>query len=263
MLLVFDVGNTNIVVGVYKNENLLCSFRMETYKERSADEYGMLIDQFLTYEGLSMEDVTDVIVSTVVPSVLYSIQHMVRKYFKVEAIIVSSEINTGLKISYDNPSQLGSDRIVNAVGALKKYGGPLIVIDFGTATTVCSLTEDWEFLGGTIAPGLKSSSNALFERTAALPKIEIEDPGSAIGRKINKSMQAGLLYGHMGAMEYIVKKMKEEMRLISKTEKEIKVIATGGMAAIIDDGVDNIDVVDKLLTLDGLYYLYEMNKNLF
>lgn len=260
MLLAFDVGNTNIVLGVFKDHKLLHNWRMETYNNKSADEFGMMINQLFKYEGISMKDIDDVIISTVVPSTLYTLQHMSRKYFGIRPIVIGPGIKTGLKIRYDNPEQVGSDRIVNAVAALTKYGGPLVIVDFGTATTFCAITEDWEYLGGSIAPGLKISSDALFEKTAKLPKVELEEPGTVLGKNTIESMQSGLVYGHMGVIEYICQKMKDELRNYGNPESHITVVATGGVASMMEQGVKCIDKVDKMLTLDGLAFIYEKNK---
>src|SRR5665648_621601 len=218
MLLAFDVGNTNIVLGVFKGGELIQNWRLETDNNKSADEYGMIVNQLFNYEGLNMKDIKDVIISTVVPSVLYTLQHLSMKYFNKRAIVIGPGIKTGLTIKYDNPKQVGADRIVNAVAGLAKYGGPLIIIDFGTATTFCAITENAEYLGGTIAPGIKISSDALF------------------------------------------KKMKIELQNVTPSGKVPKVIATGGLATLIDKGVECIDIVDKLLTLEGLQLIYDKNR---
>ena len=210
MLLAFDVGNTNIVLGVFKDGKMVTSWRLETDNRKSADEYGLIIHQLFQYEGLDVREIEDVIISTVVPSILYTLQHLSQKYFNRRAIVIGPGIKTGLVVKYDNPKQVGADRIVNAVAAHAKYGGALIIIDFGTATTFCAITEKAEYIGGTIAPGLKISSDALFEKTAKLPKVELEEPGHVICRNTNTSMQSGLVYGHMGVCEYIVKRMKTE-----------------------------------------------------
>ena len=261
MLLAFDVGNTNIVLGVFKEGKMITNWRLETDNNKSADEYGMIIGQLFNYEGLKVDDVKDVIISTVVPSVLYTLQHLSVKYFHRKAIVVGPGIKTGLVVKYDNPKQVGSDRIVNAVAAHAKYGGPLIIIDFGTATTFCAISEKAEYIGGTIAPGLKISSEALIEKTATLPKVELEEPGLVICRNTINSMQSGLVYGHMGMVDYIVNKMKKELKEYSgETGAEVKVIATGGLASLIDSGIDCIDYVDKMLTLEGLELIYRKNK---
>ncbi|MDR1496263.1 MAG: type III pantothenate kinase [Clostridiales Family XIII bacterium] len=259
MLLAFDVGNTNIVLGVFKDGELVQNWRMETMVSRSADEYGMMINQLFAYEGLDPVEVDDVIVSTVVPSVLYTLQHMSTKYFNSRALIVGPGIKTGLIVKYDNPSQVGADRIVNAVAALTKYGGPAVIIDLGTATTFCAVSDKWEYLGGSIAPGLKISSEALFEKTAKLPRVELDEPGRTICKNTSESMQAGLVYGHMGMIEYMCGKMKQELSDCCDG-KPVKVIATGGVAMMMADGVNCIDHVDKLLTLEGLNFIYEKNR---
>lgn len=261
MLLAFDVGNTNIVMGVFRDGQLLTNWRLETDNRKSADEYGMIVNQLFQYEGLDIRDVSDVIIATVVPSILYTLQHLSMKYFRRKAIVIGPGIKTGLVIKYDNPKQVGADRIVNAAAAVEKYGGPLIIIDLGTATTFCAVTEKGEYLGGTIAPGLKISSDALFEKTAKLPRVELEEPGRVICKNTNTSMQSGLVYGHMGMVDFIVRKMKEELKEYTGSDTEPTVIATGGLASLIDNGIDCIDVVDKLLTLDGLEILYRKNKN--
>lgn len=260
MLLAFDVGNTNIVLGVFKDGNLIQNWRLETDNNKSADEYGMIINQLFEYEGLDTKGVKDVIISTVVPSVLFTLQHLSMKYFKKRAIVVGPGVKTGLIIKYDNPKQVGADRIVNAVAALAKYGGPLVLVDFGTATTFCAVTENAEYLGGTIAPGIKIASDALFEKTAKLPKVELEEPGHTICRNTIESMQSGLVYGHMGMVDYIVKKMKLELEQLSPTGKTPTVVATGGLATLIESGIGCIDHVDKLLTLEGLELIYEKNR---
>jgi len=261
MLLAFDVGNTNIVLGVFKDGKLVTNWRLETDIRKSADEYGMIINQLFRYQELSPDDITDVIIATVVPSILYTLQHLSIKYFRRKAIVIGPGIKTGLVIKYDNPKQVGADRIVNAAAAVEKYGGPLIIIDLGTATTFCAVTDKAEYLGGTIAPGLKISSDALFEKTAKLPRVELEEPGHVICRNTNTSMQSGLVYGHMGMIDFIVSKMKEELKRETGSDKDPLVIATGGLATMIDNGIDCIDHVDKLLTLDGLEILYRKNKN--
>ena len=263
MLLAFDVGNTNIVLGVFKDGEMVTNWRLETDNRKSADEYGMVIHQLFQYENLDVNEVEDVIISTVVPSILYTLQHLSQKYFDTRAIVIGPGIKTGLVVKYDNPKQVGADRIVKAVAAHAKYGGPLIVIDLGTATTFCAITAKAEYIGGTIAPGLKISSDALFEKTAKLPKVELEEPGSVICRNTINSMQSGLVYGHMGLVEFIVKKMKRELAEYCKgeiSEEDIKVIATGGLATLVNSGVDCIDYVDKLLTLEGLEMIYRKNK---
>ena len=260
MLLAFDVGNSEIVLGVFLGSKLIKNWNMETMRHRTADEYGMIVNQLFEFEGLKLSDVKGVIVSTVVPSVLNSLQSMIQKYIGKRAMVVGPGIKTGLKIVYDDPAQVGADRIVNAVAALHKYGGPLIVIDFGTATTFCACTKDWSYIGGAIAPGLKISADALFEKTAKLPRVELDAPGSVICKNTIEGMQAGLVFGHRGSVEYITLRMKEELAAFDGSGEPVRVIASGGLAGLIETGTECIDVVDKLLTLDGLAFIYEKNR---
>ena len=263
MLLAIDVGNTNIVLGVFEGEKMVNSWRLATDNNRSADEYGVIIEQMFKHEGIEREDIEDVVISTVVPSLLFTLQHMCLKYYDNTPMIVETGIKTGLKIKCDDPRQIGSDRIVNSVSAHTKYGGPLIIIDFGTATTFCVVTEDAEFLGGAIAPGMKTSASALFEHTAKLPNVDLEKPEKVICKNTIENIQSGLIYGHMGMTKRLVESMKDE--LVSdygKKREDIKVIATGGMATMVESGVDFIDVIDRRLTLDGLVMIYEKNKGL-
>jgi len=261
MLLAFDVGNTNIVLGIFKDGKLLTNWRIQTENNKSADEYGMTINQLFNHEGFKTEDIKDIIISTVVPSVSFTLQHMFSKYFNLKAIVVEPGIETGLTVMYDDPKQVGADRIVNAVAAYEKYGGPLIVVDFGTATTFCAISENAEYLGGTIAPGLKITLDALVEKTSQLPKVELDEPGYVICKNTVQSMQSGLVYGHMGIVSFILEKMKKELSEITASDKPVKVIATGGIATLMESGVTGIDFVDKLLTLEGLEKIYEKNKD--
>ena len=260
MLLAFDVGNTNTVLGVFRDGELVQNWRLETARGFSADEYGMLVNQLFEFSGLKLSDIKDVIISTVVPSVLYTLQHMVQKYIGTRAMVVGPGIKTGLKIIYDDPTQVGADRIVNAVAALAKYGGPLVIIDFGTATTFCACTKDWRYLGGAIAPGLRISAEALFEKTAKLPRVELEEPASVLCKNTIDSIKSGLIIGHRGMVEYLSQRMKEELAEADATGEPVRVIATGGMANLITKGLSCIDIVDKMLTLEGLVYIYERNK---
>ena len=256
MLLAFDVGNSNIVLGLYKSGELVTHWRMSTDKSKSADELGIFVNQLFLYEGLNPKEVEDIIISSVVPTIMYSLQHMAIKYFEKEAIVVGPGIKTGMNIKYDNPRQVGADRIVNAVSAFKKYGGPLVVVDFGTATTFCAISDKCEYLGGSITPGIKISSDALFQRAAKLTRVELVKPDNVICKNTTQSIQSGVIYGYVGSVDYIVDRMKEELG----SPEGLKVIATGGLAGLISTESKTIDVVDKFLTLDGLNYIYEMNK---
>lgn len=260
MLLAIDVGNTNLVCGLYDGRNLLCRWRLETSPRKSADEYGIALKQMFETDGYSFSQVEDVILSTVVPSLTFTIQHLCEKYFGKTPIVVGPGVKTGLVVKYDNPKQLGADRIVNSVAAIEKYPAPVIVMDFGTATTICAVSDNAEFLGGVIAPGMKISSEALVEKTAKLPRIELEKPRHVICRNTNECMQSGLIYGHIGMVEYLVEKMKEEIKVLTGCDKKVTVVATGGMSYLIADNTDCIDYIDRDLTLTGLELIYEKNK---
>lgn len=257
MLLAFDVGNTNIVIGIFKDDVLLKEWRMSTDSARTSDEIGIFVDQLFSYEELSLKDVSAVIISSVVPSVMYSLQHMAKKYCDKEAIVIGPGIKTGLNIKYDNPRQVGADRIVNAVAVVEKYGGPAIVVDFGTATTFCAINDKHEYLGGAILPGIKISGDALFQKASKLTKVELIKPDRVICKNTTQSIQAGIIYGYVGSVDYIVSRMKKELN----TDKHIKVVATGGLATLISSESTEIEVVDKYVTLDGLNYIYKMNKD--
>ena len=263
MLLAIDVGNTNIVFGLFNDNNLVESWRLATDNKRSADEYGIMFESMFKHNGFSSEDIDDIIISSVVPSLLFTLEHMCLKFYDKMPIVVETGIKTGLKIRYDDPRQLGSDRIVNSVAAHSKYEGHLIVVDFGTATTINCVTNDGDFIGGAIAPGMKTAAAALFEHTAKLPNVDLEIPGKFICKNTNEAMQSGLIYGHMGFTTHMINGMKAEMcEELGCEPSDIKVIATGGMATMVERGVECIDVIDRRLTLDGLQLLYEKNKGL-
>lgn len=255
MLLVFDVGNTNIVLGVYKDDKLINSWRVSTDRNKTSDEYGLIIDRLFEYNNLSLKDIEAVVISSVVPTLMYSLQAMSIKYIGKEPLIIGPGIKTGMNIKIQNPKEVGADRIVNAVSAFKKYGGPLIVVDFGTATTFCAIASNGDYLGGVICPGIKIASDALTERTAKLPKVELKKPKNIIGKNTISSMQSGIIYGYVGLVDYIVDKMKEEFN------EDVKdVVATGGLSTLIASESKTITRIDKLLTLDGLRIIYELNK---
>ncbi|MEG1004273.1 MAG: type III pantothenate kinase [Clostridium sp.] len=258
MILLVDVGNTNIVLGVHKDDNYIASWRISTDAKKTSDEYSIQVMQLFSQNGLDPKKVKGIIISSVVPNIMHSLENMIRKCFCMEPIIVGPGVKTGINIKYDNPKEVGADRIVNAVATFEIYKKPNIVIDFGTATTFCSITEKGDYLGGCIVPGVNIASDALFERAAKLPRIELEVPENIICKNTIKSMQAGILYGYIGQVEYIVKKMKEEMR--NKCVGEPLVIATGGLANLIANETDCIDVVDSDLTLEGLRLIYNKNK---
>ncbi len=255
MLLVIDVGNTNVVLGVYRGKELIDFWRIGTDKEKTSDEYSVLIDQLFGYKGLDRRKVKDVIISSVVPDIMHSLENTVIKLFGINPLVVGPGVKTGMNVKYDNPRQVGADRIVNAVAAYEKYHGPLIVIDFGTATTFCAISSKGEYLGGTIAPGIKIASEALFQRASKLPRVELIKPGKTICKNTVNSMQSGIIYGYVGLVEQIVKKMKREFK-----SNGVKVIATGGLATLIDSETDCIDKIDKFLTLDGLQIIFDRNQ---
>ncbi len=255
MLLVVDVGNTNITYGVYRDEELVTNFRMMSKSPRTSDEFGIAIRELLRVNGVETEDIDGCIVSSVVPNIMYSLMSGIVKYVHEKPITVGAGIRTGIKIVTENPKEIGPDRIVDAVGAYEKYGGPVLVLDFGTATTYDLVTADGEFAAGITAPGIRISAKALWEDTAKLPEIEIRKPKSILAQETISSMQAGLVYGQIGQTEYIISQVKKEAGL-----DEMKVVATGGLGRIIADETDAIDVYDSTLTLDGLRLIYNKNR---
>jgi type III pantothenate kinase len=259
MIFVLDVGNTNIVLGIYKGKELLVDWRLSTDHKRSSDEYGIQVRQLFEQNNIKISDIEGVIISSVVPNIMYSLEHMIRKYFDKTPIVVGPGVKTGINIKYDNPKEVGADRIVNAVAAFDIYKNSMIIIDFGTATTFCAITKNGDYLGGTICPGIKISSDALFEKAAKLPRVELSKPETIICKNTVASMQAGIVYGYIGQVDYIVRKMKEEM--MAKGEDEPIVIATGGLAKLIAEESSTIDKVESFLTLDGLRIIYEKNRD--
>ena len=255
MLLVFDVGNTNMVIGVYEGKNLVKDWRICTDIHKTSDEYGMIIGNLLAHDRIDIKSIDDVIISSVVPNVMHALENFCIKYCEKKPMIVGPGIKTGLNIKYDNPKQVGADRIVNAVAAIEKYGSPLIIVDFGTATTFCAISEKGEYLGGTICPGLKISSEALFNGAAKLPRVELHKPGKTICKTTVEAMQSGIIYGYVGQVEKIISMMKKEL-----CNEDVRVIATGGLSSLIHSETDSIDYVDKFLTLEGLRLIYRKNK---
>ena len=255
MLLVFDVGNTNMVIGIYKDKSLVKDWRICTDIHRTSDEYGMLIGNLLAHDNIDIKSIDDVIISSVVPNVMHALENFCIKYCEKKPMIVGPGIKTGLNIKYDNPKQVGADRIVNAVAAIEKYGSPLIIVDFGTATTFCAISDKAEYLGGTICPGLKISSEALFNGAAKLPRVELIKPGKTICKATVEAMQAGIIYGYVGQVEKIISMMKIELG-----SEDIKVVATGGLSSLIHSETDSIDHIDKFLTLEGLRLIHLKNK---
>lgn len=257
MILVLDVGNTNIVLGAFEGKNLIADWRLGTDHNRTADEYGIQVTQLFMQKKLNTEEVKGVIISSVVPNIMYTIEHMIRKYFNKIPLIVGPGIKTGINIKYDNPKEVGADRIVNAVAAHEMFKRALIIIDFGTATTFCAITKNGDYLGGTISPGIKISSEALFEKAAKLPRVELIKTSGVICKNTVTSMQAGIIYGYTGSVDYIVERMKKEME--GYGEYDPLVIATGGLATLISKDSKHITKVSPYLTLEGLRILYDKN----
>lgn len=255
MLLAVDVGNTDITFGVFRGSDLITRFRMTVKVPRSSDEYGELMCNILEQKGYSPNDIDEVIIASVVPKMMYSFTSGVIKYLDCQPIVVGAGTKTGIRIETANPKEIGPDRIVDAVSAYEQHGGPIIVVDYGTATTYDLVTADGAFLGGVISPGIRISANALWNNTANLPEIEIKCPGSVVAKGTISSMQAGLFYGTIGQSEYIIRKIKEESGLL-----DAKVVATGGLGKIIADSTEEIQVYDSDLTLKGLQLIYQKQK---
>ncbi len=255
MILVVDVGNTNINFGVYEGEKMLVMFKLTAKVDRTSDEFGLNIRELLDLNDIDKNSITGVAIASVVPNVMHSLITAIERYIGCKPLIVGPGTKTGIKVATENPKEMGADRIVDAVAAYEKYGGPILVLDFGTATTYDLVTEDGSLIVGITAPGIRISAKALWEDTAKLPEIEIKKPTSILTKETVSSMQAGLVYGQIGQTEYIIEKVKEESGL-----KNLKVIATGGLGSIISDETDKIEVYDKFLTLDGLRMIYEKNR---
>ena len=256
MIICIDVGNTNIKYAIFDGSNLIFSYRVATDLKRTSDEYGSQLVGMLEFNKISAKDITGGIFSSVVPSLDYTIEHMLRVYLEIVPKQLAPGLKTGLKMRADNAREVGADRIVNNVSAIRKYGNgkPIIVIDFGTATTFNIINAEGEFIGGVIAPGIKGSLDSLVNGTAKLPRVEIEAPKSVIATNTVTNMQAGIVFGFAGLVEYIVKKIKKELKT-----SDVLTVATGGFSETIAKETPCIDVIDKMLTLNGLKYLYDLN----
>jgi type III pantothenate kinase len=253
-LLVLDVGNTNTTLGVFQGATLCAQWRLATSREQTADEYGILIHNLFTLGKLPSSDISGIMIASVVPPLNFVLAEMARKYFKIEPLFLGPGTRTGMAILCDNPQEVGADRIADAVAAYEKYGGPCIVVDFGTALTFDAISKKGEYLGGVIAPGIGIGAEALFERTAKLPRVEIREPEHVIGTNTVSSIQAGLFYGAVGAVDGILDRLSAELG------KQVKVIATGGQATLVAGALKYKPRVDSSLTLDGLRIIYERNQ---
>ena len=254
MILVVDVGNTNITFGVYDADKLVTSFSMMSKIEHTSDEYGMMIKSLIVSNNIALEDIHGAIIASVVPKVMHALTGALTRYLNVKPIVVGPGTKTGIKITTENPREIGADRIVDVVAAFEKYGGPVLVIDFGTATTYDLVTGDGCFGVGITVPGIKISAKALWTDTAKLPEIEIKKPASILASETITSMQAGLMYGQIGATEYIIREVKKQAGL-----PNCKVVSTGGLGRLISEETAMIDVYDPALTLDGLRIIYSKN----
>ncbi|MDS1030980.1 type III pantothenate kinase [Bacillota bacterium LX-D] len=254
MLLLCDIGNTNIVLGIYKDNKIVSHWRISTDRLKTSDEYGILLQQLFLANGFNFKEIKAAVLASVVPPLNNVLENTFKKYLGIVPLLIGPGVKTGIPIIFDNPKEVGADRIVNAVAAYAKYGGPCIVVDFGTATTYDAISAKGEYLGGAIAPGIGISAEALFQHAAKLPKIELIKPKNVIGKSTIVCMQSGIIYGYLGQIEGIVKKMKKELG------GQAFVVATGGLASLFSEETKYIDHVDQLLTLDGLIIIYQRNQ---
>ena len=256
MILTMDIGNTNIKTALFEGMEMRQYWRISTDRNRSSDELGILLMNLLNYNHIERSCIEGIMMSSVVPQINFTVEHMCRNYFGMDPMKIEPGIKTGINIRYENPRELGSDRIANAVAGYELYGGPCITIDFGTATNFGVISAKGEFLGGAICPGLKLAAEVLTEHAAKLPRFELDKPETVIGRNSVTNMQAGIIYGYIGQVNYLVERMKRELGA-----PNAKVIATGGLSVLVAEESDAIDVIDGLLTLKGLCLIYAKNAN--
>lgn len=256
MILVIDVSNLNTILGVFEGEKLVANWRLSTLSNRTSDETGMLLRMLFIHSNMEIKDIDAVVVSSVVPNVMYSMLNGIRKYLKQEPMVVRAGMKTGINLRMENPKEMGTDRIINLMAAHELYGGPAIVIDYSTATTFDVIDENGLFLTGLTAPGMQVCADALTQRAAQLPKIEIKCPESLITKNTVESIQAGLVISHIGETIYLIDQIKQELHM-----PDLKVIATGGLGKIVDEKEEIFDVYDPVLALQGLRLIYEKNKH--
>lgn len=251
-----DVGNTHNVIGLFSNDKLLTHWRIRTEWNRTADEYWVLIKEFILLNNVQAETVDDVVISCVVPPLIPVLEDMSRKYFNCQPLIVGPGVKTGISILYRNPAEVGADRIVNSVAAFEKYGGPLIIVDFGTAITFDAVSQKGEYLGGAIFPGVQVAMEALFKNTAKLPRVDLSFPEKVIGKSTVESIQSGLIHGFVGLIDTMIEKIRIEMN----KKVKVKVVATGGIVGLIASRAKSLEIIDPMLTLDGLKIIYGKNR---
>lgn len=257
MILLIDIGNTNVVLGIYKNNKKINSWRLETRQTKTMDEYGSQIESILLHDDIKLEDIEDVVIGSVVPTLQQTFKQLCEKYIKKTPIVIGENTKTGMKINYENPKEVGADRIANSVAMVEHYKLPAILIDMGTAITFDVVSESGEYLGGAIAPGMGISSEALFERTSKLPKVEFDSPKSVIGKTTVDAIKAGVVYGFVGLVDNVI---EETLKYLNKNKEEVSIIATGGYANIISEKSKYITETDKDITVEGMRLIYERTK---